>query len=123
MAHPHPKNPKVPPGQYSNMNSKAFCSFFYIWISAELHASPSKASDRTRARENLRYPGYGYISVVVNFLSRVIFILFQLHRHTLPYPKTKEKQKTPEIKKITTTYPSFPPLKIKKEVEQMRTIS
>ena len=39
-------------------------------------------------------------SVVVNFLSQVIFIflLFQLHKHALPYPKTKEKQKLPEIK-------------------------
>ena len=38
--------------------------------------------------------------VVVNFLSQVIFIflLFQLHQHILPYPKTKEKQKLPEIK-------------------------
>ena len=25
--------------------------------------------------------------------------LFQLHKHTLPYPKTKEKEKLPEIKK------------------------
>ena len=34
------------------------------------------------------------------FLSQVIFIflLFQLHQHILPYPKTKEKQKLPEIK-------------------------
>ena len=40
------------------------------------------------------------INVVVNFLSQVIFIflLFQLHKHTLPYSKTKEKQKLPEIK-------------------------
>ena len=38
--------------------------------------------------------------VVVNFLSWVIFIfaLFQLYQHTLPYPKTKEKQNLPEIK-------------------------
>ena len=43
---------------------------------------------------------------VVNFLPQVIviFLLFQLHWHTLPYPKTKEKQKLPEIKKIATTY-------------------
>ena len=43
-------------------------------------------------------------SVVVNFLSLVIFIflLFQLHNHTLPYPKTKEEQKLPEIKHSTT---------------------
>ena len=35
------------------------------------------------------------VYVVVNFLSSVIFIfpLFQLHLHTLPYPKTKEEQK------------------------------
>ena len=41
-----------------------------------------------------------YVPVVVNFLSQVIFIflLFQLHQHILPYPKTKEKQKLPEIK-------------------------
>ena len=34
-----------------------------------------------------------YVHVVVNFLSQVIFIflLFQLHEHTFPYPKTKEK--------------------------------
>ena len=40
------------------------------------------------------------VSVVVNFLSQVIFIflLFQLHLHTLLYPKTKEKQKLPEMK-------------------------
>ena len=38
-------------------------------------------------------------NVVVNFLSQVIFIfpLLQLHYHALPYPKTKEKQKLPEI--------------------------
>ena len=38
--------------------------------------------------------------VVVNFLSHVIFIfpLFQFRQHTLSYPKTKEKQKLPEIK-------------------------
>ena len=45
---------------------------------------------------------YFYVDrhVVVNFLSQVIFIvpLFQLHKHTLPYPKTKQKQKLPEIK-------------------------
>ena len=36
------------------------------------------------------------------FLSRVIYIfpLFQRHYHMLPYPKAKEKQKLPEIKKI-----------------------
>ena len=41
--------------------------------------------------------------VVVNFLSQVIyiFLLFQLHYHTLPYPQTKEKQKLPEIKLTT----------------------
>ena len=47
------------------------------------------------------------IYVVVNiFLSQLIFIflLFQLHYHTLPYPKIKEKQKLPEIKKLTRTY-------------------
>ena len=40
------------------------------------------------------------VYVVVDFLSQVIFIflLFQLHLHTLPYPKTKEKQKLPEMK-------------------------
>ena len=40
------------------------------------------------------------VHVAVNFLSQVIFIflLFQLHQHILPYPKTKEKQKLPEIK-------------------------
>ena len=58
-----------------------------------------------RARKNLWYPGYGYIPVVVNFLYRVIFILFQLHWHTLPYPKTKEKQKIPEIKKYLQHIP------------------
>ena len=38
--------------------------------------------------------------IVVNFLSQVIFLflLFQLHLHTLPYPKTKEKQKLPKVK-------------------------
>ena len=41
---------------------------------------------------------FGY--VVVNFLSQVnfIFLLFQLHQHTLTYPKTKEKEKLTEIK-------------------------
>ena len=40
------------------------------------------------------------VNVVVNFLSQVVYIfpLFQLYWHTLPYPKTKEKQKLPEIK-------------------------
>ena len=38
--------------------------------------------------------------VVFLFLSEVIFIfpLFRLHKHTLPYSKTKEKEKLPEIK-------------------------
>ena len=42
--------------------------------------------------------------VVVNFLSQVIyiFLLFQLYQQTLPYPQTKEKQKLPEIKRLTT---------------------
>ena len=45
-------------------------------------------------------PDFRFISVVVNFLSQVIiiFLLFQLHQHTLPYSKTKEKQKLPETK-------------------------
>ena len=39
-------------------------------------------------------------NVVVNFLSQVIviFLSFQLHQHTFRYPKTKGKQKLPEIK-------------------------
>ena len=47
------------------------------------------------------------VSVVINFLSQVIyiFLLFQLHLHTLPYPKTKEKQKVTGDEKLTTTYP------------------
>ena len=38
--------------------------------------------------------------VAVNSLSQVIFIfpLFQFHQHTLPYPKTKEKQNLTEMK-------------------------
>ena len=32
------------------------------------------------------------------------FLLFQLHSHTLPYPKTKEKQKITRDTKLTTTY-------------------
>ena len=41
-----------------------------------------------------------FVYVVVNFLSQEIFIflLFQLHLYTLPYPKTKEKQQLPEMK-------------------------
>ena len=40
------------------------------------------------------------MNVVVNFLSQVIsvFLLLQLDQHTLSYPKTKEKQKLPEVK-------------------------
>ena len=43
-----------------------------------------------------------YVVVISFFLSRVIYIfpLFQRHYHMLPYPKAKEKQKLPEIKKI-----------------------
>ena len=50
------------------------------------------------------------IYVVVNiFLSQLIFIflLFQLHYHTLPYANTKQtkkKQKLVEIRKLTRTY-------------------
>ena len=46
------------------------------------------------------------ICVEVNFLCQVIFIflLFELHQHTLSYPKTKENQTLPEITKLTTTY-------------------
>ena len=51
---------------------------------------------------------YGYTCICGSyFLSQVIFIflLFQLHSHTLPYPKTKGKQKLPEVyKKSTTKY-------------------
>ena len=45
---------------------------------------------------------FKHMYVVVIFLSQVIYIfpLFQRHYHTLPYPKAKEKQKLPEIKKI-----------------------
>ena len=41
-----------------------------------------------------------YMYIVDNFLSQVmfIFLLFQLHQHTLPYPQTKEEQKLPEVK-------------------------
>ena len=44
------------------------------------------------------------VYVVAIFLSQVTFIfpLFQLHEQTLPYPKTKEKQKLPDIKLTTT---------------------
>ena len=40
------------------------------------------------------------VYAVVNFLSQVIFIflMFQIHLNTLPYPKTKEKQKLSEVK-------------------------
>ena len=40
--------------------------------------------------------------VVVKFLSQVIFIflLFQLHSHTLPYPKSKENQKSEIARKV-----------------------
>ena len=47
------------------------------------------------------------VSVVVNFLSQVIFIflLFQLHLHTMPYPKAKKKTKISWEEKLTATYP------------------
>ena len=46
-----------------------------------------------------------YVCCSYFFLSQVIYIfpLFQHHYHTLPYPKAKEKQKLPEIKKKLTT--------------------
>ena len=50
---------------------------------------------------------YGrFIYVVVNLLSQVsfTFLLLQIHWHTLPYPKTKEKQKLPEIKNNYNIY-------------------
>ena len=50
-------------------------------------------------KDKYRYTTYMCVYVVVNFfLSQLIsiFPLFQLHLHTLPYPKTKEKQKLPE---------------------------
>ena len=45
-------------------------------------------------------PIKNFIYVVVNFFiaDNFYFPLFQLHWHTLPYPKTKEKQKLPETK-------------------------
>ena len=44
--------------------------------------------------------------VVVNFLSKVIFIflLFQLHKHTLYITKEKQKLLITWDKKLTTTY-------------------
>ena len=60
-----------------------------------------KYSALSEAIVKLTREGMGKIvNVVVNFLSQVIFIflLFQLHLHTLPYPKTKEKQKLPDMK-------------------------
>ena len=50
-------------------------------------------------KDKYRYTTYMCVYVVVNFfLSQLIsiFPLFQLHLHTLPYPKMKEKQKLPE---------------------------
>ena len=46
------------------------------------------------------------VSVVVNFLSQVIFIFlfFQLHLHTYHTPKQKNKKITGD-EKLTTTYP------------------
>ena len=46
------------------------------------------------------------ILVAVIFLSQVtfVFLLFQLHYHTLPYQKTKEKQIITRDKKLTTTH-------------------
>ena len=37
---------------------------------------------------------FGYVYLVVNFLSQVnfIFLLFQLHLHTLKYPKQKKNK-------------------------------
>lgn len=37
----------------------------------------------------------GYVSVVVQFYPwfKFYFLLFQIHYHTLPYPKTKENKK------------------------------
>ena len=48
------------------------------------------------------------IDVVIHFSSQYIFIfpLFQIHWHTLPYPKTVKKLKLPDLKK-TTTYTSL----------------
>ena len=42
----------------------------------------------------------GYVNFVVNFLSQVIFYFYFISTSlaTLPYPKTKEKQKLPEVK-------------------------
>ena len=40
-----------------------------------------------------------FVFAVISFLSQIIvFPLFQLHWHTFPHPKTKEKQKLPDIK-------------------------
>ena len=67
--------------------------------SVSIHVD-SKCKKKTRLKWNLMMLilhasesfKFFLINVVVNFLSQVIFIflLFQLHKHTLPYPKTKE---------------------------------
>ena len=48
----------------------------------------------------LNYISFFYVYLLVNFLSRVIFmlLLFKLHQHILSYSKIKEKQKLTEIK-------------------------
>ena len=64
------------------------------------------------------------VYVVVNFLSQVIFLLFQLHKHTSSYPKTKEKQKLPITcdKKLTTAYTPNVECGMRKEYESILVI-
>ena len=67
-------------------------------ITQRFHAAPDQPS-----RDLFWYTDC-YVYVVVDFLSQVIFIflLFQLHLHTMPYPKAK---KISWDEKLTATYP------------------
>ena len=66
------------------------------------------------------------VYVVVNFLSQVVFLflLFQLHKHTSPYPKTKEKKILPITcdKKLTTAYTPNVECGMRKEYESILVI-
>ena len=72
------------------------CGEEYLNIRLGWTAYLALRSVRPHAREKiLRYPGYGHIPAVVNFLSRVIFVLIvstSLAYITIPKNKRKTKK-------------------------------
>ena len=74
----------MPLSDFLPLHSSWLYSHTFDHLSASCHSYQTSQSTEQTHKQSRAY-------VVVNFLCQVIFIfpLFQLHYHTLPYPKAK----------------------------------